>query len=640
MRCRYISVLLLLWGLFQPFHGQEFGVITPAEWQVDDLKQVEETFVYLFATGAIMINDDFDLEMDVHKRFMILSEAGKEAANIEIPYWHLDEIRDLQVAIHFADGRTQMIDDDAIYSETISQALKQINIAVPGAAVGAIIEYKYRLYSKSIFELEPWYFQADAITRKSRIAVYIPDGLTYSALPIMCDPYAIEFADERVDDPLSWFGDVRRFTWTAFDVPPFEIEPYTIAADSYRARLQFRFIGFFNDYFRISFTTTWPAIGNNLGRELSRSVEKDTVLAEQVLTIIKASDPPRVKAKKIYSFVQSDIRTLPTDSLPDDVENPLYSDYFRLRQASRSAKKLLLFALLRQAGLEAEILFIRTRSLGPINREWPRQGEFDSFIVKLWVDKKNYYLNPLEKYAPFGLLTEEYDVGEGLLARVDGPGLTGIDYQLPENGYTVKTQAALTSQGDYVATSILHLQGLSALYERKQMDEHGDSVRVREIAANIHQKAIVDSFQVAYRYTQSNSLELHLHYSIPAIGERSDELLYFSLPMFTRETESYFQREERSLPVSFAYAYEDREEIHLRFEEGITCDDVPVKMKQQLKFARFTKAIFQRDNELEIHRRFALEKRTVWPGDYAQLRALMQDILASDSEPVVVIMPQ
>ena len=67
----------------------KFGKVSKEELLLTEFPQAPDAdAVYLFDVGDMRITDDFTLQLKRQVRIKILTEEGKEEANIRIPYWH------------------------------------------------------------------------------------------------------------------------------------------------------------------------------------------------------------------------------------------------------------------------------------------------------------------------------------------------------------------------------------------------------------------------------------------------------------------------------------------------------------------------------------------------------------------------
>ncbi|MBD3223771.1 MAG: hypothetical protein GF313_03530 [Caldithrix sp.] len=90
----------IFWALLiLPLCAQEYGDISDEELLLKRIAQEPEAnAVVLINNATIKITPNFKLETVVHRRFKILTEAGKDYANINIHFWHEDKILKLEAA--------------------------------------------------------------------------------------------------------------------------------------------------------------------------------------------------------------------------------------------------------------------------------------------------------------------------------------------------------------------------------------------------------------------------------------------------------------------------------------------------------------------------------------------------------------
>ncbi|MEO0474206.1 MAG: DUF3857 domain-containing protein, partial [Bacteroidota bacterium] len=106
-------------------------------------------------------------------RIQILSEAGKEEANVRLVYYtrkNAELVANVFASIYYLEnGRmiTKKLSQKDIFREKINDDYSVVSFAFPNAKVGAIIQYEFDRYQENITSID-WYFQGDLPVLKSR----------------------------------------------------------------------------------------------------------------------------------------------------------------------------------------------------------------------------------------------------------------------------------------------------------------------------------------------------------------------------------------------------------------------------------------------------------------------------------------
>ncbi|MEJ2055839.1 MAG: DUF3857 domain-containing protein, partial [Calditrichaceae bacterium] len=530
----------------------EWGEISDEELLMPGIEEDPEAdAVILFNRSRIQINEDFDLEVYYHKRIKILTEAGKEYANVEIPYWHEDRIYQLDAVCYTPDGEKHELDGDNVYEEG-SELWKKKVFAIPAVEVGSVIEYKYELYSDYIYRLEPWSFQEHDFTKYSEIMVMLPAGFTYSALPINIPETQIEKNSEDVRDPYNFNKKCTRFTWVVRDLPGIKKEPYMTAFHDYYAQVLFQLVSYKSPYRHFTFAKTWDNVAESEWTELDNWIDQDGGIEDFTRELVNGLSKPREKAEKIYDYIRREIRTTGTNRLGGSkFKEP--KKVFKEKEGSTNEKNILLINMLNKAGIEANPLYVSTRDHGGVATGWVAIQQFNRIIAMVKMGKKTMYLNCGHKYCPMGYLTPEYDVTHGFLINEKKGKIIGLETPSPRNRCEIETEANLDESGNLAAHSRIEYKGINGIIERDRIEDKDLNDFLANKLKEIHSETVLDSFTYVVMDSCKKPLILEIDFHIPEFIEDAGSLVYFKMPLFTGHSKNVFVREKRNFPVDFDY---------------------------------------------------------------------------------------
>jgi len=118
-------------------YSQDFGEISDEELKLSKcIKEPDADVIILFDKCKVKITNDFELVTFYHKRIKILTEEGKEYANIKIKYWREDDISRLDAICYSPSGEEYELDSDNIYEEE-GEKYYTISFAIPGVEAGS-----------------------------------------------------------------------------------------------------------------------------------------------------------------------------------------------------------------------------------------------------------------------------------------------------------------------------------------------------------------------------------------------------------------------------------------------------------------------------------------------------------------------
>jgi len=304
-----ILTLFLFSALFAD-EAPEFGEVSPQELAMVSFEEDPEAdIVILFDRAKIEFDDYFNMTLKREIRIKILTEKGKEYGSIRIGYYHEDRVWDIEAFSYLPSGEEFEFDDDNIAEEHVGRT-KFKKFDIPGVEVGSVIEYKYTLFSKYIWNLEPWYFQTDAFTKFSQVSIYLQTGFTYSSFNYNWSNYDITTSMEKVYKKSK---SIPLYTWTARNIPPIREEPYMKAKRDYYAKVLFQLVSFKNPYVSQVFAKSWDDIAKNSSNYYENLLDETGDHTDFIEVYLQEEKAPLDKATTIYEYVRDNIITERTE---------------------------------------------------------------------------------------------------------------------------------------------------------------------------------------------------------------------------------------------------------------------------------------------------------------------------------------
>jgi Domain of Unknown Function with PDB structure (DUF3857)/Transglutaminase-like superfamily len=632
---KVIIIFLLLLSNFTFTVCQDFGEISDEVLQMTSFdKDPEADAVILFDKAQLRITGQFDLEVIRHVRIKILTEAGKENANVEIYYWHEDDLDILDASSFNSEGKEVELDSDDIFVEEKGNVYK-IVFAIPGAEIGSVIEYKYRRYSDYISSLEPWYFQNTSYTLLSEYSVMVPKEFTYTRLSRNLAMFNITENVESVRNPEDFNKALTQFTWTGRNLPGIKEEPYMdnlydeyasmlFILSSYKSRTQYRV-----------FAESWDDVAERLSRIYDDMIDQGGETEVVAETIVSSEPDDLSKAKKLYDFVRTEIKTSEHKTIfGDSFKEP--NEVLQDKEGSSSDKNMLLINLLNQAGLNAKPVLISTRKNGVVVPDFCKANQFNRMICLLRIDNKSYYLYTGVKANPFGYLTPATNVGIGLLIEGDKGTIINLKPIKPTNKLNIETVSTINSEGIITAKSKFTYIGCTALEERMNIEDEDIEEYVETLLDNLYAEAVLDTFYYTGLDSINNPLILNIRYTLPDYIDETEELIYFTPPLFTGIDENPFVRQKRYFPVSYNYNVRKSEKFKMIFSNKFAVNEVPLRRKASINNYSFSEIFFKGKNYVECIRTTNLKRRVIHYQYYQGLKALYDEMVSADQEQIVL----
>ncbi|UCF63689.1 MAG: DUF3857 and transglutaminase domain-containing protein [bacterium] len=590
--------------------------------------------VVLFDVAKQEIKNDFTLNMNRHKRIKILTEEGKEAADIKIPFYRTNKITDIKAQTILPNGKKIKLDNDNIFEETLNRYWKQKVFAVPGVEVGAVIEYQYQLHSENIWILEPWYFQNQDYTLLSQFSIAIDSHFNYHVFyQNMVGNQTVPFEEVFLIPGNGRTRKGKLFTWKIEHIAALEKEPFMRSFDDYRMAMFFQLIEYRDPYVYYRFIKEWKDLAKTVYEDYEEHLDENATLRDKVAELISDTLHESEKVKLIYDFVRDEIETewiytiWPSKS-PKDV--------LKDKKGKLAEKNMLLISMLRRAGIEAHPMLIGTRQYGRVRTNWPQLQQFNHIIAFTEIEAEKYYLDTCEKCCPFGELPTRDIVGSGFLILPENSDFHTIPAPRNINMVACQTDGEINDDGSLVCTVSIRYDGYQAMEKRKKLATEEKKEYYQEWIAESFAEAVLDSLDIKNFEEVELPLYVSMTFRVANFAQVVDDFIYFSPPQLTRLNKNPFKSEKRSFPVEFTYLSGLNEDVNLKLPEGFEVDEIPPFQIMKVDGFHFLSDSKADGENLNFRRQYLIKKPIFYPNEYPQLRDLHAQIISFEENQVVL----
>ena len=567
-----------------------------------------------------------------HVRKHIMSEAGKEHANISIPLWNDEKVSGIKAWTILPDGTKLKVKASEIFTEGEKGKLTFKKFTFPGVTENCVVEYKYKVISPYLHNLN-WFFQDQIPTVHSSVEFIVPPELVYnvsirnapdeSAKPVITELYG---PDSKT---------FASYVWSFDDLPAIPDENFMTTPRDYMVELRFQIIEYRTPYLRIPFGKTWEDVWNEYLKV--RYIEFFN-LPNSVMTLAaelagnKMNLTSRVEA--LHAFVRDSIET--GEEAMRDYQG--YNKTLNTGWASANEKNLLLMGLLRARGYDAYPLMISTRPHGLASRFSPNLGDYDRIIVGLKLGRQLRCYDTDWNFAPADLLPPSDFADFGILITPDG--LEVVDLPAPQKAWaeTVKGDAYFNDEGALVADLLIRLEGYAGGAARFYTDI-ADSIEgfVRDTYLDEDNDIDITHIEVSGMDEYSAPFEIKARVTFNNMEGFGDNMFYLNLPLLTGLDENPLRLPARSFPVDFNYPQIFTEQWTLSIPEEYSLEELPLPRSGNLGKIRFARVAGQEGQKLKIDRRFEISERQVAAKQYIRLKELYGRIVQTDKEPIVFV---
>lgn len=598
------SLFLVLWcTLAAPWvAAEEWPAIDPADLALKSIPQQPG------APAVILLREENDNDPlhfhSTYERIKILTEAGREYADIELPYsrksFRIDSISGR--TIH-ADGSIMPFEGKP-FDKTVQKGRGfRYNVkafTLPDVQVGSIIEYRYSLrYDDNSFYSPEWEVQRNLFQKHA----------SFKFIPYQFDSasHFLVIGHDRIADRVSWTSYVPkdnqpklmttpRSQWVELamsDILPFLDEPYSPPARVMKMRVNF----YYTDGAKME--NFWKTESKYWKKDVEGFLNHRNGAEEALAKIVTASDTPEQKVRKIYGFVtELENRSyIPTRVAQEEralsiKPNKSAEDVLQQRSGDHDDLNRLFAAMVQAAGIPASIMWVPDRTETFFDEHYLSTNQLDAEIAIVELGGKEVYLDPGTKFCPFGMLNWRSAGNRGLRqsdtkdAQFGEAPLSNYNDAMIQRVAKIK----LTDEGKYEGTVTVGFTGLEALERRRSgghTDDEGrkkaleDEVKAwlpagSEIALTKKPKWDDTESPVAAEFKVSGPLAT-------SAGKR------WQLPphLFEVNEKPKLPSAQRVNPVYLYYPYREIDEVHITLPPNMEAESLPPDDNVKLDFALY-----------------------------------------------------
>ncbi len=268
--------------------------------------------------------DDMTRHRHVYLRLKVLTEKGKDRANVEIPYdATLAGITDIKARTIAPDGTITPFTGKAFNSTIVkAHGVKYLakTFTLPNVQVGSIIEWKYTEYWDDYLRAPRWIVQEDLYQKRAK----------FSFVPFLKAGHYIQDSrgdiKDRVYHMIIGLPEKSEIKTTANnkmelelkDIPAFVEEDYAPPPAMMKMRVNF----YYGTEKMAKPQEFWKDEGKFWNKDIEKFAGHSGAVAATVGKITSPADTPEQKARKIYAYVQK-VKNLNYTNKEGAIKGPL-----------------------------------------------------------------------------------------------------------------------------------------------------------------------------------------------------------------------------------------------------------------------------------------------------------------------------
>jgi hypothetical protein len=367
----------------------------------------------LFDVGKITYDKYESIVMERHKRIKIFNDKGLEQANIRLEYFGArgnESIKNIQAETINLEGNTIVrtpIDPKLFYTEKIDKQRRAIVFTFPKVRAGSVIEIKYTWKTGYGYNYPDWLFQTLIPTRYSELNAGLHFRYSFSIVKKATLPF--------VNDTVFSLKDsyVTNYIWSMKKVPGFRIEPYMHSIEDNLQGIYFKPMRAF---------AFWNTIAEEVladedfGGQLKLPLDKEAHLISDANALAITDD----KIAYLFNTIKNAMKWNEVDKwyTEDGIQKAWLN-----KTGNSTEINLILYHLLKLAGIKATLLVLGTRDNGEIELTNPSFGRLNKTVVQVPIDPINFYvMDATGKYNTYNNTPYELLGLNMLMINADRPG--------------------------------------------------------------------------------------------------------------------------------------------------------------------------------------------------------------------------
>jgi len=645
---------ILLPALAQQKSGQTFmkmGNVSVEELKMNRYENdTSASAVVLYDAGksyfSMSAGSGLVLNFDRHVKIKILKKSGYTWADVLVPLYRTNN-SDKELLMNLKGSTFNLVDGkmeshkltkESVFEEKNTDNWTTQKFTMPNVKEGSVIEFSYRVQSNFFFNLRDWTFQKTIPVLWSEYTTTIPEYFYYKKLSQGYEQFLVS-EEKPVNINLgAEVGNTSgtEYHWILKDVPAIRREPYMTSVNNYVSKIEFE-LGRFQVPGRVyeTYNNSWLKVSSNLleserfGTQLSRT----NFVKEAIAPIIANQQEPEKKMAAIYDYVKNNIAYNNREKLY--TENNLRK-VLDTKTGNSAEINLLLIAMLKEAGLEANPVILSTRDNGYVgSTSFPNISRFDYVIGHVQLGEKVYLLDATEPLALPNILPVKCLNGEGLLVNAQEarwvPLVAGAKAsQIYQCNLTIGSDNSLKGKIETISN------GYTALQYRRNIKTEGEKKYIEGYRNKLTDWEI-DKFSIQHANAPTEALKIN--YDVNLAGQSQPVNAIYLHPMQNHgEKENPFKLESRKFPIDFATPIEETYLFSYTIPEGFKVEEQPKNTLITLpeNGGKFTYSVSNLGNTISVVSKLSINRPNFSADEYQYLKEFYNLVIAKHAEQIVL----
>jgi tetratricopeptide (TPR) repeat protein len=423
-------------------------------------------------------------------------------------------------------------------------------------------------------------------------------------------------------------GNEAIYRWAATDVARVDIEPAMPGLTEIAP------------YLHISTYQSWQEVGRWYWSLVKDQLQSDPTVRQVAAQVTAGLHSDADKVRALHRFVIEKTRYVGLEFGIHGYKPYPVSQVLLRRFGDCKDKALLLVAMLREQGIESELVLLRSRRAGLVDSEPASLAIFDHAIT--YVPRLDLYLDGTAEFAGLDELPSQ-DQGVMVLRVGCCGGTPARTPVLPASANRAARiwKVALAADGSAQVNETVTIKGQAAQEWRAHYQTPGERrERYAKVWNGRNAGALLQAVDMAGVDDPNQPVVVRARALVPHLAQTNErgELLLPSSSRETDLTQTYARLGTRRWPLVLGFPWQHEEELDYRLPDGFRVLRVPTARTLKCAFGSFDLQVQVSPDgrALKLRSLLWVERDRIAASEYGEFRAFLRDVDNLLGEPIVV----
>jgi hypothetical protein len=632
--------------LFGQNYSKQFGQVGIDELAMkSNLLDKDAEALVLFDIGKSYFErreDRFIVVFERSVRLKIFSEAGIKWGQVEIPFYQegnvLERVIDIESNTYNLENNLVVktaLNPSNVFDEKLDNSWNLKKFVIPGVKSGSVIEYRYRIESDYLFNLQDWSFQWRIPVLYSEYEVRMIPFYEYTYL--LQGTKSFDFQKSYLSTgvtknfgTVSYLDMIHKFVKK--NVPAFKDEEFISSINDYIIKLDFQLSKIVNTSgTKVDVITTWDKMIKALlnHESFGRYAKKSENIGGKLPVVNElVGKSEKEKFDCILDYVKSNYSW--------NNENSMYtskspSKFLSDKQGNCADINLFTIGLLNSAGVESYPLLISTRSHGKIKYDYPYTHFFNYVLILSKIDGEEVVSDATDLFGLNDRIPARCINDKGLVIQKDNVIWKVLETTLPSEQvaeYVINVNA----DNKFSANIKRSYSEYDALNLRKVLSN--GSNKIREIFGTTELSVIPESVIIQNQSVKDKPLTIE--YKITSDIRIVDEKMFLNPFLDDVISDNPLKQDNRVYPIDMIYPTRRTFKSTIIIPDGYSLSALPEAITINDENFEMNYKATRTGNTVTIDLDYYFKKSVYPSSDYALIKFYFNNIIKKGFEKIVL----